>query len=223
MKKIIAFSLWGNNPKYTIGAIKNAELIPKIYPGWIGRFYIGKSTPNEILIKLKSYSHVEVIEMDEDGDWTGMFWRFYPASEEDVDVMLSRDTDSRLNIREKLAVDEWLSSGKGLHIMRDHPYHTTRILGGMWGMKRGTFSQMKYEIERYTKGNFIQVDQNFLSQVVYPVCVNNCFVHDEIFMSEFFRKPFPSERKNYEFVGDVFDENDNRHSEYFKLFYEKLL
>ena len=25
-KKIISFSLWGNNPKYCVGAIKNAEL-----------------------------------------------------------------------------------------------------------------------------------------------------------------------------------------------------
>ena len=38
MKKVISFSLWGDNPKYTIGAIKNAELIDTIYPGWIGRF-----------------------------------------------------------------------------------------------------------------------------------------------------------------------------------------
>ena len=26
MKKIISFSLWGDNPKYTIGAIENAKL-----------------------------------------------------------------------------------------------------------------------------------------------------------------------------------------------------
>ena len=44
--------------------------------------------------------------MDEDGDWSGMFWRFHPCSEEDVDVVLSRDTDSRLTQREKDAVDE---------------------------------------------------------------------------------------------------------------------
>jgi hypothetical protein len=217
MKKLIVFSLWGNNPKYTIGAIRNAELAPIIYPDWICRFYVGKSTPQEIIEKLKSFNHTEVIEMDEGGDWTGMFWRFYPASEEDIDVMISRDTDSRLNIREKLAVDEWLNSGKGLHIMRDHPYHNTKILGGMWGMKKGTFPQMKSEIEKYRKGDFIQVDQNFLSQIVYPICKNNSFVHDEFFSFETHRKNFPSERIDKQFVGDVFDFEDNRHPNYYKI------
>jgi len=41
MKKIVAFSLWGNNPKYTVGAVRNAELTPSIYPGWTARFYCG--------------------------------------------------------------------------------------------------------------------------------------------------------------------------------------
>ena len=128
MKKIISFSLWGNNPKYTIGAIKNAELSKIIYPDWICRFYCGKSVPLDIIEKLKSYDNVEVIEMDEYGDWNGMFWRFYAC--EDADVMISRDTDSRLSFREKSAVDEWMNSDKDFHIMRDHPYHNALILGG---------------------------------------------------------------------------------------------
>ena len=127
MKKIISFSLWGNNPKYTIGAIRNAELTPIIFPNWVSRFYCGKSVPEDIIEKLKSLPQTEVIIMDEDGDWTGMFWRFYAC--EDSDIMLSRDTDSRLSNREKLAVDEWLESDKDFHIMRDHPYHNTEKIG----------------------------------------------------------------------------------------------
>ena len=65
-----------------------------------------------------------------------MFWRFEPAGEEDVDVMISRDTDSRLNLREKFAVEEWLESDKGFHIMRDHPHHGYPVLGGMWGANK---------------------------------------------------------------------------------------
>ena len=29
--------------------------------------------------------------------------------------------------------------------------------------------------------------------------------------------PFPTIRNNYEYVGDIFDENDQRHPEYWKL------
>jgi len=215
MKKIISFSLWGDNPKYTIGAIKNVEQSKTIYPDWICRFYCGKSVPLEITEKLKSYNNVEVIEMDEDGDWSGMFWRFYAC--EDSDVMISRDTDSRLSFREKLAVDEWLESDKDFHIMRDHPYHNALILGGMWGARNGILKDINSIINQYNKGNFWQVDQNFLREKIYPIIKDNSFIHDEFMKFENWSKLFPSERKNKEFVGDVFDSNNVRHPEYYKF------
>lgn len=217
MKKIISFSLWGNDPKYTVGAIENVKLAKEIYPDWICRFYIGTSTFDDTWDALDSFDNTELIDMGIPGDWTGMFWRFYPASENDVDVFISRDTDSRLSQREKMAVDEWLESDKGLHIMRDHPYHNSLIMGGMWGMKKGVFPKMKEMIETYIKGDFWQVDQNFLNQIVYPICKNNTVIHDEFMNFENWKKPFPTERKELEFVGDVFDDKNVRHPEYYKL------
>lgn len=204
MKKIISFSLWGDNPTYTQGAIRNAELAKEIYPDWICRFYIGKSTPNDVIENLKSLDNTEVLLMEVDGDWTGMFWRFYPASDSDVDVVIVRDCDSRLNNREKEAVDEWLKSDKGFHIMRDHPWHNTEILGGMWGSKKGTIDDMKNLIDSFIKGNFWQVDQNFLREFIYPKIKHNTLVHDEFFE----KKPFPSERPFSIFVGQAFNEHD---------------
>jgi hypothetical protein len=215
MKKIISFSLWGDNPKYTIGAIKNAELIDTIYPGWIGRFYCGKSVPIDIIEILKTYTNVEVIEMEENGDWSGMFWRFYAC--EDSDVMISRDTDSRLNLREKNAVDEWLNSDKDFHIMRDHPYHNALILGGMWGVRNGILKNIVDLIKNYNKGDFWQVDQNFLREQIYPIVVNTSFVHDSYHNLNSWSKNFSIERIDQEFVGDVFDEHNQRHSQYYKL------
>ena len=52
MKKLICFSLWGDNPKYTVGAIRNAELIKTVYPGWKARFYCGTSVPQNIISEL---------------------------------------------------------------------------------------------------------------------------------------------------------------------------
>lgn len=215
MKKIISFSLWGNDPKYTIGAIKNAILTEQIYPGWTSRFYVGKSVPENIITTLKSFDNVEVIEMDEPGDWSGMFWRFYAC--EDADIMLSRDTDSRLSMREKLAVDEWLSSDKNFHIMRDHPLHVTEILGGMWGCRNGILKGIKNMINEYTKGDFWQVDQNFLKEKIYPIVKNDLFVHDSYLYYNQEKREFPSKRINQEFIGDVFDQYDQRHPDYYKL------
>lgn len=216
-KKLITFSLWGDNPKYTIGAIHNVILAREIYPNWICRFYVGKSVPEEIVSRLESFGNTEIVKMDEAGNWSGMFWRFYPASETDVEVMISRDCDSRLSLREKAAVDDWLNSDKGFHIMRDHPWHGTQILGGMWGVKNNVLPQMKSLIDGFVKGEFWQVDQNFLAQIIYPLVVDNSLIHDEFFNYEQNKSPFPTIRKNKEFVGDVFDYNEKRHPEYHKF------
>ena len=205
MKKIIGFSLWGDNPIYTQGAIRNAELALEHYPEWICRYYIANCVPKYILNSLENYNNTEIVKMG-DGDWTSMFWRFYPASEPDVDVLISRDTDSRLNSREALAVNEWLSSDKDFHIMRDHPQHATEILGGMWGVRGNILSNMKQMIESYVKGDFWQVDQNFLREHVWKVIKNSYISHDEYFE----KKPFPSSRKPGFFVGQAFDQYDNK-------------
>ena len=168
MKKIISFCLWGNDPKYTIGALQNAELSKTIYPSWTARFYIGSSTSPKVtkeLLKLDA----EVINMPEQGDWRGMFWRFYPAGEPDVDVMLSRDTDSRLSLREKAAVDAWLATDSPFHIMRDHPAHKTEILGGMWGARGGFLTEIKQLIDQYYRG--YRMRQCFLVFFVKYICL----------------------------------------------------
>ena len=216
-KKLITFSLWGDNPKYTIGAIKNAILAKEIYPGWTCRYYVGKSVPQDILESLESLNNTEIIKINEDGNWSGMFWRFYPSSENDVEVMISRDCDSRLNLREKAAVDEWLISDKGFHIMRDHPHHGTEILGGMWGVKQSVIKNIKELINNFTKGEFWQVDQIFLKQIIYPMVKDNSMVHDEFHQYNNDKKPFPTVRLNKEFVGDVFDKNDERHPDYWRV------
>jgi|TARA_R110001583_G_scaffold59311_2_gene176496 hypothetical protein len=208
--KIIAFSLWGNDLKYTLGAVRNADIAQELFPDWICRFYVGKSVPQSILGQLEKKTNVNIVRMDEDGDWSGMFWRFHPCSEEGVDAVLSRDTDSRLTQREKDAVDEWMNSDKGFHIMRDHPWHAAPILGGMWGCKKGTLTEMSSLIDSIQKGDFWQVDQIFLRDYIYPLIKDDSFVHDEFFE----KKPFPTERNNLEFVGEVYDENNNINEEH---------
>jgi hypothetical protein len=136
-KKIISFSVWGDTPMYTIGAVRNAELASEIYPDWICRFYLGDDVPKDIVDKLESFDNTEIqIMSHKENDWQGMFWRFYAINlDEDIDMVIFRDTDSRLSLREYEAVREWIQSEKPLHIMRDHPYHSEPIMGGMWGCK----------------------------------------------------------------------------------------
>lgn len=206
-RRIISFSLWGDNPKYTIGAIRNAELAQQWYPGWICRFYVSYDVTNDIIQALTNMPDTEVIVMPSSG-WNGTFWRFLAADGDDV--VISRDTDSRLGQREKVAVDAWLASDKDFHIMRDHPYHATEILAGMWGVRNGLLKGITQMIQEHDNRNFddkYQVDQNFLREVVYPMVRGCAMVHDEFFE----KQPFPQHataRHDHYFVGQVYDEKD---------------
>ena len=207
MKKLICFSIWGDNPIYTIGAIKNAILAKELYPGWICRYYIANDVCESIINELKSYDNTEIVMMGE-GDWTSTFWRFTPASEDDVEIMISRDTDSRLTQREVEAVNEWIASDKSFHMMRDHPYHGYQIMAGMWGVKKNTIknisTMMTSFIASLQEKSYYQNDQDFLRLKVWPIVSNDYICHDEFFE----KKPFPSPRQPRQFVGQPFDQFD---------------
>jgi len=212
MKKVVSFSLWGSDPKYTVGALKNAQLALEVYPGWICRYYISKCVPMGIVQNLIMMPNTEVIVMNEQGDWNGSMWRFMAASDPTVEIMISRDTDSRLNLREKAAVDEWLSGDKNFHIMRDHPAHDAAIMAGMWGVRNRLLFNMVDLINQYPTGDFWQIDQNFLRDQIYPGIRAHACVHDEFFE----KKSFPVQREGgsdeegnpMNFVGQVFNEHD---------------
>lgn len=57
-------------------------------------------------------------------------WRFLPLLDNDVEILITRDLDSRITKRETSAVAQWLSSSLSFHVMRDHPLHGAFILAG---------------------------------------------------------------------------------------------
>jgi len=218
MKKIISFCLWGNNPKYCIGAIKNSELYKTIYPDWICRFYIGSDVDINIISRLIKNDCEIIIVPYSKNTWINMLWRFKPIIDSEVDIFICRDTDSRLNLREKFAVDEWLESDKSVHIMRDHPYHGNSMLGGMIGFKRSIFEIVSSSLQQFTFKDEYGTDYNFFNNILYPIAKEDCIIHDEIFD----KKTFPTKRLNNEFVGQVLDENDIVNS-YHQLVLEQYL
>jgi hypothetical protein len=224
-KNVVAYSLWGDNPMYWIGALKNIDLANRLLSDFISRFYIDKNCKTELINTIKG-KNVEVVLVDSKDSFHGMFWRFWASEDPEVDIFLSRDCDSRISEREVAAVNEWLKSDKDFHIMRDHPYHTVPILGGMWGCRNGILRDIKIskQIENWNKFSRKGIDQDFLGQVIYPYIRNKAMEHSEFglrFGGEI--RPFPGQRKDYEFVGDVFDENDERHPEYWKIIKNNIL
>lgn len=177
MKKIISFSVWGDLPLYTVGAIANAKLAKDIYPGWICRYYIHKpSVPPWVINQLVQLSNVEIVYYEDNVGWGGMLYRFYPATEDDVDVMISRDADSRLSAREKACVDDWLLSDKNLHVIRDTCVHQSQMMGGLWGTRNRYLKWIRPLIDdlllKLRDGQAIKgCDQEFLNNKIYLYAV----------------------------------------------------
>lgn len=208
-KKIISFSLWGSDRKYLQGALENLFLAPYIYPGWICRYYVDTTIPDALVSEIRSLGG-EVIRVDSNMEsLIGYLWRFLAIDDPDVDVCIFRDCDSRLDFRERAAVDEWLTSDKGIHTMHDHPHHACyKILGGMWGIKRGAIIDVKDRMLHFASNRrHYGVDCDFLREIV---SLENALQH--VGYMDMFpgARPFPPHKRlRYgHFVGQVFDENN---------------
>lgn len=207
MKNIISFSLYGTNPIYWYGAVENIKLSKQLYTNFLCRFYIDQDSP-KYLIDLIVGDNIEIIYMKNRGGIDGMFWRFLAAADSDVDIFLCRDTDSRVSLREKLAVEEWLLSDKNFHIMRDHPDHKAYMLGGMWGCRNKVLCNidLKNKILNWPIYNSRGDDQKFLrSHIYHPFAKYSVFEHSEYnikYDNEI--HPFPSKRLNKnDFIGNI--------------------
>lgn len=219
--KVISYSLWGDKPQYTIGAIRNADAAAELFPDWKCVFYCFSSVPKEIMKELESRPNVltRMVGGEYDtADSRGMFHRFLPADEEGIDYMMARDTDSRLSLREKLAVQDWIDSGCDLHVIRDHPYHGVPIVGGMWGIRGGRLKGIAKAMEEFSPTVDKGQDQQFLWKWVWEKVVRGeitCKAHDPFFQ----KSPFPEgvtrgdSNNGVWFVGQVFDEKDKYNSQ----------
>lgn len=189
-KKLISFSLWGDKPLYTNGAIWNAEHRKEFYPDWICRFYYDDSVPSSVINKIRS-TDSELCHMQRTDDVLGLYWRFHPMFDDiKIERFIVRDTDSKFTKREVKMVDEWIGSGLPFHIIRDCESHATTILGGTWGAIPGCIPKFEEKLNYWMtqlrpdsenpRGLFHGTDQIFLSNFVWPIIIKNHIAHVRI-------------------------------------------
>jgi hypothetical protein len=240
--KVISFSLYGDSPKYIVGAAKNIVLANRHYPEWVRRWYLDSEQTKERLIqeidKLygplvprkpgETYSETDqfVIAPEQFPSVPPMLWRFMVADDPTVGRFIVRDADSRIGPREAAAVREWEQSGLLFLSLRDHWAHSRGLNGGLWG---GMFRNHNWEApkminlwnEWVTSGRYQDYlnsgahdpDQGFLNQMVWPWAKNSCLQFDSHTAHLWpGSKPFPTKREWPRFCGEVFDEHDNPRS-----------
>jgi len=184
-KNIISFSLFGDNPKYCFNALVNVKFAKELYPFWKCRFYCDTLVPLKVIEELKKLDAEVIIKDTIKEDKAQMLlWRFLVMSDKQVDRYLVRDCDSVVNIKESLAVEDWIKSKKRFHIMRDFYTHTDLILAGMFGGTTDIFPNIKNLIDEFHKIKNPKVshqDQLFLRVFVWQTIKNDVLIHDRYF------------------------------------------
>lgn len=195
-QKAISLSLYGDMPIYAVGAIHNIKLAKKFYPGWDVVIHVEKG--HYALNRLRRDGAV-VVERDSEPNHLGMLWRFDTCSQEKYSHVIIRDADSRITHKEAVAVDEWVTSGKCLHRMRDHKHHANwPIMGGMFGVRVGSIDMRGLLCDwRKSSLGLFKDDQIFLKKKVWPLIGKSCLMHSSLRMEN----PFPSHEESWMHIG----------------------
>jgi hypothetical protein len=164
---------------------ENIKDISNLYPEWKVYIYHGdidlepfQSYTNVVLIKVKITQH----------HWIRLE-RFTPIDNSDVSVMIVRDADSRINVRDQWCIEQFLESPLKFHVIRDHPYHAWFILAGLWGIKKGCIPHFSFRraidiyIENSSKNDGAALDQFFLKDVIYPKIKSISLAHGRFTLS----------------------------------------
>lgn len=220
MVNVFSFTLFGSDPKYWKGLLKNVELIETKFPNWQIWVSCGDEIPEDVLISLNEHKCVKLIPTHQTG-MLNKFYRFFAIDEPSVDICIVRDADSRIFERDEACIREFLESEKLVHIIRDHPNHHHRMMAGMWGIKREAIEECLhgFKLQRLfdqwkevRPSNEFWSDTEFLCQVIYPNIVHRSLIHDETqnFEPPSFRTPFRVPLTNNDFIGQVYEFSADR-------------
>ena len=208
-RRVIAMSLYGRDPRYTWGALRNAQLVPVHLPDWTLRVYVAAdpapprlAVPPRIVNKLRLLG-VEVARVSATGNSMAASaarnWRLLAADDRRLDYFLVRDADTRLSKREAAAVRDWTSTvakladddrgaphaAGALHCVRDHPKHADRpLVDGLWGGRpralRSRLNKNLTDILGLASATSREQVTAILSDVLWPAVANVSYCHDSV-------------------------------------------
>lgn len=185
-RDVISFSLWGDQPRYLRGTLRNVLLAPDIYPGWTVQLHVDPSVPDDFRLLIQRLGAEVVLHPAGQPLRKKLCWRFAAANDPTVGRFLVRDADAVISTREALAVLQWVESGRHFHVMRDWWSHTDLMLAGMWGGVAGVLPDLGALLDAYrsTSAETPNIDQWFLRDRVWGMVSRSCLVHDRCFQPD---------------------------------------
>ncbi|CAL4075793.1 unnamed protein product, partial [Meganyctiphanes norvegica] len=143
-------------------------------------------------------------------------WKFAALGDPQVEILLFRQPNAQVLLREVTAVKEWMNSGFALHTMRDHPTHNWTVVPNLWAVRANTdktspesinspasLADLREELYRNFMGNYRPFnDQLLLTEVIWPILQVSVMQHDSLHCKQFYgSRPFPTERTFGHWVG----------------------
>ena len=226
-KRVISMTLGdGRNASYIWGVIRNAQLLPVFFPGWIMRIYVNVNlTAPRILARLSSFGKaIELVRVNRtiSTRFSPEWWSLLVADDTSLDYFVVRSPMGRLDDRDFDAVSEWIkasgdNSYLAVHCLRDHKSHSNKpMVDGLWGgrpnviqslIKRSIMSLAESHIPRNSDKPDVQ---SFLSDTLWPLVSNSSLSHDSVSCEKWPRSfAFPDVHEKRHFLGEQF----NRHQE----------
>lgn len=203
--KYISFALFGSDQKYRRGMLNVIDSAPDYFPGW--QLLIYCDAVNHAALTAENLpAYVECIrQKDISQGVEGMSWRFLAALRPDAEAVLFRDADSAFTHREKRAVEEWWASSCDTHIIRDHPYHRSPVMGGLLGVRGAAMRLLARTVEQKKSAHRLTEygdDQVFLTSEFYPKVRRTALVHTNCvrYFPEY-TTPLPDDQSGQSFIG----------------------
>lgn len=234
--KVIAMSVYGNSPKFTMGAIRNAQILPIYFPGWTLRVYVANPNsntiekkwmvPERIIVRLKMLN-VQIVYVDTTRiKLQPKWWSLLVADDPSVKYFLVRSANGRLSDRDAVAVSDFVqvSTEKpdtAFHCVRDHPKHASRaVTDGLWGgrsdkllekLKPGIHALIQDYLSNCTTAEEVNKirSTDFLSDIIWPLVQDIAYCHDSVSCKKWPSSySFPENHGTLlEYVGQKFNEH----------------
>lgn len=149
-QKYISYCLYGTDPKYYVGAEKNAIINQELLPDWKTIIYYRPDQLAEDCVDKLTRHGATMIDVSnvviggKPSFHFPVFWRYIPFLEDGM--LLCRDLDSRISQREVSYIRRWEEGNADYFIIRDHPWHSP-VPAGLFGIRR----KIPKLIEHFTK------------------------------------------------------------------------
>lgn len=165
--KVFSFCLYGTSQHYYTGLLENIRTIQEFYPDFSIYVYLGECDPSWTFP-----DGIHIVRTGKSGP-INMLYRFKAL--EFADVGFSRDADSRITERDRWCIQTFLDSSYTYHIIRDHIWHRSKIMGGLFGWKERRTIEFD---ENHPSG--YGYDESVLSQTLYPLIRDKTLIHTNI-------------------------------------------